>query len=69
MNYVITRSSPRDASASKKWLLCCCADDILSYFMDLSCIDTIEVILSDWRDTDAGTTENLKSGVLLYIYS
>ena len=42
---------------------------ILSYFMNLSCIDTIEVILSDWRDTEAGTTENLKSEVLLYIYS
>ena len=37
--------------------------------MNLSCIDTIEVILSDWRDTEAGTTGNLKSEVLLYIYS
>ena len=25
------------------------------------CIDTVEVILSDWRDTGAGTTE-MKSG-------
>ena len=29
------------------------------YCMVLSCIDTIEFILSDWRDTCAGPTENL----------
>ena len=26
------------------------------------CIDTVEVILSDWRDTGARMTENEKSG-------
>ena len=30
--------------------------------MVTSYIDTTEVILSDWRDTGAGTTENLKVG-------
>ena len=25
--------------------------------MDLTCIDTVEVILSDWHDTGAGMTE------------
>ena len=28
--------------------------------MDLTCIDTVEVILSDWCDTGAGTTESLQ---------
>ena len=27
--------------------------------MDLTCIDTVEVTLSDWHDTDAGTSEAL----------
>ena len=30
---------------------------IEQYFMVLSCIDTVVVILSDWCDTGAGTTE------------
>ena len=35
--------------------------DTVLYFMVLSCIDTIEVILGDWHDTGAGLSENWKS--------
>ena len=28
--------------------------NIVQYFMALTCIDPVDVILSDWRDTDAG---------------
>ena len=34
-----------------------------------SCIDTVEGILSDCRDTGAGTTENLKKWLLLLGYT
>ena len=37
---------------------------IVWYFMVLSCIDTVEVIVRDCRDTGAGTTENLEQWVL-----
>ena len=41
---------------------------VLLYCMVLSCIDTAEVILSDWSDTGDGTTEIWKSVVaLVYI--
>ena len=30
------------------------------YFTVLSCTDTVEVIFSDWRDTAAGMTQNMK---------
>ena len=30
----------------------------------VSCIDTVEVILSDWRNTGTGTTQNLKTWLL-----
>ena len=33
----------------------------------MSCIDTVEVILSDWRDTGAGTIENLKKLPARYV--
>ena len=36
--------------------------------MVLSCIDTVEVILSDWRDTQTGTTGNLKKKVTAIDY-
>ena len=39
---------------------CVVLHDIVSYFTVLSFIDTVEVILSDWRDTGAGLTENLR---------
>ena len=33
-----------------------------------NCIDTVEVILRDWRDTciDAGKTENLKNSTFFF---
>ena len=34
---------------------------IVWYFTALSCIDTVEVILSDWLDTSAGPSENWKT--------
>ena len=40
------------------------------YCMELSCVDTIVVIMSDWRDTSAGPSENLKwprPGIHIYI--
>ena len=40
------------------------------YCMELSCVDTIVVIMSDWRDTGAGPSENLKwprPGIHIYI--
>ena len=38
--------------------------------MVLSCINTLEVILSDWRDTGAGPSKNTKNlmVLLLFIY-
>ena len=39
---------------------CVVIHGIMWYFFVLTCIDTIEVILSDWRDTGAETTDNLK---------
>ena len=33
----------------------------------LCCIDIVEVILSDWRDTGAGTIENLKKLPARYV--
>ena len=36
--------------------------------MVLSCIDTVEVILSDWRDAQTGTTGNLKKKVTAIDY-
>ena len=38
--------------------------------MELSCVDTIVVIMSDWRDTGSGPSENLKwprPGIHIYI--
>ena len=32
--------------------------DILRYFQVLTCIDSVEMILNHWRDTDAGVIEN-----------
>ena len=34
--------------------------------MALTCIDPVDVILSDWRDTDAGMIENLKKWLQVY---
>ena len=31
----------------------------------IGCVGTIEVILSDWRNTDEGLSENLKSSACL----
>ena len=39
--------------------------DIVRYFIALSYSDTVVVILSDWRETGAGTTENMN----MYIWS
>ena len=33
---------------------------VKNFALNLTSIDTVEVILSDWRDTDAGMTENVK---------
>ena len=33
---------------------------VLWYCMVMSCIDTAEVILSDWRDTGTGMSKHLK---------
>ena len=40
---------------------------LMYYDMVLICMDTVEVILSDWRDTSVGTTENLKGGLCGFI--
>ena len=40
------------------------------YCMKLSCVDTKVVIMSDWRDTGSGPSENLKwprPGIHIYI--
>ena len=42
---------------------------VLWYCMVMSCIDTAEVILSDWSDTGDGTTEIWKSVVALDTYN
>ena len=55
------RGSPTIKSKDENWT------KEFWYFMVLSCIDSVEVILSDWSDTGAGTTEIWKS-VLALVY-
>ena len=42
---------------------CVVLHDISWYFMVLICIDTVELILSDWSDTGAGTNEKVKKQI------
>ena len=36
---------------------------IVRYSMALTCIDTVDMILSDWYDTDAGKIEKVDEGI------
>ena len=49
------RGSPTIKSKDENWT------KEFWYFMVLSYIDSVEVILSDWSDTGVGTTENIQN--------
>ena len=64
ISYRKIREKRMAPNCSVKLSNCVVMYDIVRYFMALSYSDTVVVTLSDWRDTGAGTTENMKMYIL-----